>query len=146
MRYTLLISILSLFLFISCSKSKSSTAPTLKFKSVSTTQLNNQQLLSFTLSFTDAPGNLLDSIFVEEVVPNCTGSNFDTYYPIPSFPASKNQSGDIVVTFGYNVSGYSSISPQCQENDTASFRFAIRDMQNNTSDTVSSPKIILYYP
>jgi hypothetical protein len=145
MRYALLLTILFVVLFVSCSKEKNTTSPTLKFKSVNTTQLHNQELIYFTLAFTDPQGNLFDSIYVDEVVPNCPASNIDGYFPVPSFPASKNQKGDIVVTLGYNVSGYTSISPQCQENDTAVFRFAVRDLNNNTSDTVSSPPIILYY-
>ena len=145
MRYLLLITIVSMLIFASCSKKDLTSSPTLRFKSVNTTELHQQGLINFTLSFTDGPGNLLDSVYVQELVPNCPSSNIDGYFPIPAFPTSKNQKGDIVVTFGYNVSGYTSISPQCQENDTAVFRFAIRDINKNASDTVSSPPIILYY-
>ena len=145
MRYTFLFSILVLF-SLSCKKDKFSSTPSLKFKSVNTTSLHNQQLLQFNLSFTDAEGDLTDSIFVREVVPNCALSNFTALYPLPAFPTTKNQKGDLTVTFGYNVSGYSSISPKCTQNDTAVFRFVLRDKANHASDTVSSPPIILYYP
>ena len=145
MRYLLLLTIVSLVVFASCRKNTANSAPTLKFKSVNTTQLHQQELIHFTLAFTDGPGNLLDSVYVEEKVPNCPTSNLSGYFPVPAFPTSKNQKGDVVVTFGYNVSGYTSLSPQRQENDTAVFRFAIRDVNKNTSDTVSSPPIILYY-
>lgn len=145
MRYLLLITIVSLLVFASCRKNNANDAPTLKFKSVNTTQLHQQGLLNFTLSFTDGPGNLLDSVYVQEIAPGCPSSSFDGYYPVPAFPTSRNQKGDVVVTFGYNVSGYTNISPQCQQNDTAVFRFAIRDINKKTSDTVSSPPIILFY-
>ena len=112
---------------------------------MNTTQLHNQQLIQFTLSFTDAEGDLTDSIYVQEVVPRCSNSNFDQLYPLPPFPTTKNQKGDINVTFGYNVTGYSSISPKCQANDTAVFRFVLKDKAQHASDTVSSPPIILYY-
>lgn len=130
---------------MSCSKEKFSSTPSLKFKSVNTTSLRNQQLLQFTLSFTDAEGDLTDSIFVQEVVPDCAFSNFSTLYPLPVFPTTKNQTGDLTVTFGYNVSGYATVAPKCTQSDTAVFRFVLRDRANHASDTVSSPKIILYY-
>ena len=145
MRYTILFSIFLLLLFAGCKKSKFSTTPSLKFKSVNTTRLHNQQLIKFSLSFTDAQGDLTDSIYVQEVVPGCDNSNFGALFPLPGFPTSKDQKGDLDVTFGYNVSGYTGISPKCQKNDTAVFRFVLRDKALNASDTVSSPLIILFY-
>lgn len=145
MRYAILFSIFLLFLSVSCKKSKFSTTPTLKFKSVNTTQLHNQGLITFTLSFTDAEGDLTDSIFVQEVDPTCANSNIEGLFPLPLFPTSKDQKGDLSVTFGYNVSGYTSVSPQCPpQNDTATFRFALKDKAQHVSDTVSSPVIIIY--
>lgn len=146
MRYTVLFSILILFT-TSCTKDKFSSTPSLKFKSVNTTELHNQQLLTFTLSFTDAEGDLTDSVFVQEVIANCPTGNFSELYALPSFPTSKNQKGDLAINFQYNgSSGYTSISPLCQESDTAVFRFALKDHANHVSDTVSSPTIILVYP
>ncbi|MEO8412169.1 MAG: hypothetical protein ABI472_00860 [Ginsengibacter sp.] len=150
MRYTLLFSIL-LLLFMSCNKDKFSSTPSLKFTSVNTTQLHNQQLIQFTLSFTDSEGDILNNdsaLYIQQVVPDCLASNTDSYYPLPDFPTTKNQKGDIIVTFSYNsVVGYTSLlTPQCQKNDTAVFRFALRDQAKHVSDTVSSPPIILYYP
>jgi hypothetical protein len=145
MRYTILFSIFLLLLFVGCKKNKFSTTPSLKFESVNTTQLHNQQLIRFDLSFTDAEGDLTDSIFVQEVVPNCAASNIEGLFPLPVFPTTKDQKGGITVTFGYNSSGYTSVSPQCPpENDTAVFRFALKDKAQHVSDTVSSPVIIIY--
>jgi hypothetical protein len=140
MRYTLLFSIL-LLLVTSCSKDKFSSTPSLKFESVNTTGLHNQESLRFTLSFTDAEGDIMDSIYVQKLTANCTNSNNDALFAIPSFPSTKNQKGTINVTLNYN-----DISPKCQENDTTVFRFALRDLAHHVSDTVSSPTIILYYP
>lgn len=144
MRYTLLFSILIL-LFTSCKKQNYSSTPSIKFESVSTTQLQRNQTIKFTFSFTDAEGDILDSVYVQELVPNCQASNVEGLFPIPTFPSSKNQKGTIDVTLGYNVNNYANISPQCSQNDTAVFRFALRDQANHVSDTVSSPKIIIYY-
>ncbi len=147
MRYPVLISIILFTLFSACKKDKFATIPSLKFKSVNTTTLQTGQQIQFVLSFTDAEGDLTDKVFVEEIVPNCKLSSFKDTYQVPSFPTSKNQKGDITVTFGYNTSnpGLANISPQCQRNDTAVFRFALTDAAMHTSDTVSSPPIILVY-
>ena len=145
MRYTILFSIILFLLCVGCNKDKFQTTPSLKFVKTNTTQLQNQQLIEFTLSFTDAEGDLTDSIFVQEIVPGCPGSNLQGLFPLPLFPTSKNQKGDIKITFGYNVNGYTSVSPQCPPlNDTATFRFALKDKAQHVSDTVSSPVIIIY--
>ncbi len=144
MRYTFLIAILLLIL-ASCTKSKFSSTPSLKFKSVNTTDLFSQGVITFTLHFTDAEGDLTDSLFVQEVVANCPASDLSGLFALPSFPTTKDAQGDITVNFGYNRSDYLSISPQCQENDTAVFRFALRDKALHVSDTVSSPVITIHY-
>lgn len=147
MRYPILISIFLFTLFSACKKDKFATTPSLKFKSVNTTTLQTGQQIQFVLSFTDAEGDLTNKVFVQEIVPNCTLSSFQDTYQVPPFPTSKNQKGDITVVFGYNTSdpGLSNISPKCQRNDTAVFRFALTDAAMHTSDTVSSPPIILVY-
>ena len=146
MRYTVLFSILLCVIFTACTKDKFNSTPSLKFKSASTTFLPPGQLIQFTLSFTDGPGNLSDSIFVQKIEPTCAASSFPAYYPIPTFPTTSNEKGDFVLTFGNNAStSYPNISAQCQRNDTAVFRFAIKDKENHMSDTVSSPPIIIIY-
>lgn len=141
MRYTLLFSIL-LIITWSCTKTKFSSTPSLKFKSVNTTQLHPQELLNFTLTFTDAEGDFSDSgsLFVQKIVPNCPGSNGDQVFVLPVFPATKNQKGDINVSLKYN-----DIAPQCApQNDTAFFHFVLKDNAKHVSDTASSPAIIIY--
>ncbi len=140
MRYAVLFSIF-LFVFLSaCKKDKFSTTPTLKFKSVNTTILQQGGNILFTLSFTDAEGDLSDSLFISKIEPNCVNSNFsNAKYPLPPFPSGKNQSGDILITFSYN-----DVSPKCfPRNDTAIFKFLLKDKAQNKSDTISSPPIII---
>lgn len=146
MRYTLLFSIFLFVIFIGCKKKDSGSVPTLKFKSVNSTEIHSGDLIEFTLSFKGGSITGTDSVVVQETVPNCPGSSFSVLYPLPAYPATKNQNGEITVTFGYNAQGgYQDISPKCQQNDTAVFRFALKDNQQHVSDTVSSPTIILYY-
>ena len=148
MRYTILFSIFLFVTFISCTKDKFSTTPTLKFENVSTQDLHPGGVIIFTLSFT-YKGTLTGNLLVQELVPLCSGNGLDSInspYNIPSFPSSQDQKGEITVTYGYNVTGYSPItSPQCSpRNDTAIFRFVLMDKAMHVSDTVSSPPVIIY--
>ncbi len=145
MRYTVLFSIFLFAILTGCNKDKYKSTPSLTFKSVSSTRVPPGSVVKFTLTFTDAEGDVSGSVYIEKNEPTCAASSFSETDSIPSFPATKNQKGDIVVTFGNNVSSLENISPQCQRNDTAVFRFAIKDKANHVSDTVSSPPIIIYY-
>lgn len=137
MRYTILFSISILFL-VSCKK-KYNTVPSLTFKTVNTSLLKPGQTIKFTLKFTDAEGDLTDTLFVIKSVPKCAGSNFTAPYLLPAFPTSKNQSGELVVTYAY-----ASINPQCSgKNDTAVFKFVLRDKALHKSDTAVSGTIII---
>ena len=147
MRYTILFSIFLIIILAGCSKDKFGTTPTLKFKSVNTTQIHSGSLLIFTLTFTDAEGDISDSLYAETIVPNCKESERSQSFPVPVFPTTKNDKGDLTVIFRYNASdpSYFNFSPQCQMNDTTVFRFALTDKANHTSDTISSPPIVFIY-
>jgi hypothetical protein len=140
MRNTILFSIFILFLF-SCNKHKYTTAPQLKYKSVNKKELHRGEVLQITLSFTDAEGDLStdSALYVRKVVPRCASSSFDQYYLLPPFPTGKDQSGDILVTYSYN-----DVNPLCNRNDTAVFKFILRDKAKNKSDTAVSDQIIIY--
>lgn len=140
MRYKILISIFTLFLF-SCKKDKYTTVPQLKYKSVNTKTLHRGETLAMTLTFTDAEGDLTDSITVQKIVKACpdrSNSSFTQLYKIPTFPTSKNQTGNIVVTYSYN-----DVNPTCNRNDTAIFKFVLRDQAKNKSDTAVSDPIVI---
>ena len=143
MRNPVLISIFVLFLF-SCNKNKYSTTPQLKYKSANKKVFSSGDLIQFTLSFTDAEGDLQDSLYVEKFEPKCVNSRFKQMYKIPAFPTSKNQSGELTITYGYNVSSYPPIlPPQCAKNDTCVFKFVLKDKAQNKSDTAVSETIVL---
>jgi hypothetical protein len=146
MRYTLLFSIFLIVIFTGCKKKDAGASPTLKFKSVSATELRSGDMIEFTLSFTGGSTSGTDTVTVEKLVPYCFSSSFVEKYPLPSYPVTKGQNGEITVTYGYNASSsYQNIAPQCQKNDTAVFRFSLKDNAQHVSDTVSSPTIIIYY-
>ena len=139
MRYPVLISIFLFAFLSSCNKDKFATKPSLKLKSVNTTVVNQGGSLIFTLSFTDAEGDLTDTMFITKFEPNCVNSRFNAKYPLPTFPTGKNQKGDVIVTFDYN-----GVSPKCfPRNDTAVFKFVLKDKAQNLSDTVVSQNIVI---
>ncbi|MBS1738776.1 MAG: hypothetical protein JSS98_19520 [Bacteroidetes bacterium] len=147
MRYPVLSAIFALLLFCSCNKEKFNSVPSLKFSTVNNTDLYSGEVLKLTLTFTDAEGDVSDTIYVIKSVPGCALSGFSQAYKVPDFPSSKNQKGDISVLFGYNsndptlpdVKG-----PKCNMNDTAYFKFVLKDKQNHLSDTAVSPAIIIH--
>lgn len=144
MRYSLLFSILILFLF-SCKKSKFSSVPSLTFKSANTHLVNRGDVLIMTLSFTDAEGDLTDSLFIQEKVLNCAVGGFaKDIRALPVFNTTKNQEGEILVSYGYNNNYPSPLpNPQCNRNDTAIFRFVLKDKAQHKSDTAVSDKIVI---
>lgn len=143
MRNTILFSIFFLFL-ISCNKDKYTTIPQLKYKSANKKVFSSGDIIRFTLSFTDAEGDLQDSLYVEKFEPKCVNSRFKQLYKLPTFPTGKNQAGEIIVTYGYNVASYPPIlGPQCNRNDTCVFKFVLKDKAKNKSDTATSETIVL---
>ena len=147
MRYTILFSIILLILSAGCGKNKFSTTPSLKYVSENTRVVQSGEEIRFTLSFTDKEGDLTDSLILSKEVVNCPAGNAVQLYPLPVFPTTKDQKGEIVVTLLYNVNGVNTIgSPQCQaQNDTSLFKFVLKDKAQHYSDTASSPSIIIIH-
>ena len=144
MRNCLLIAII--LLFAGCSKDKFGTTPTLKFEDVNTTTLTPGSLLQFKLSFTDKEGDISNSIYVKKIVPGCENSGFEQEYSVPSFPSTVNQKGELLISFSYNydIAGYPDVKgPQCDHDDTATFQFVLKDVSGHTSDTITSPPILI---
>lgn len=145
MKTKILLGLMAVIFLAACSKDKYTTKPQLKFKEVNNRVLQRNQTLRFTLEVTDAEGDLMDSLWVQKVEPKCANSNFTAKYKMPTFTSVKNFKGDIEICYAYgNNLGCPVISgPACARNDTATFRFWIKDKGGNRSDTVSSSTIVL---
>lgn len=145
MRNTILIAVVSL-IFLGCTKDKFSTTPQLTYKSVSTDRLSPNQVIQFSLSFTDAEGDVVDTMYVQKVSLNCAASNFSERVPIPDFATNKNLKADVLVSYanGINNPPYTTVASRCNYNDTCYFRFMLKDKANNKSDTVRSETIVIY--
>lgn len=146
MRNTILIAVVS-FIFFGCTKDKFSTTPQLTYKSVNTDRLSPKQIIQFSLSFTDAEGDVIDTMYVQKVSLNCAASNFFQREPIPDFATNKNLKGDILVSYAngiINDQRYPTVASKCNFNDTCYFRFMLKDKANNKSDTVRSETIVIF--
>lgn len=135
-----------ILLLTGCKKNKYTTVPQLKYKSVNTTVLAPGNIIRFTLSFTDAEGDLSGDLYVEKFDPKCDKSGSRDIYALPSFPTSKDQAGEISVSYGYNVPGFPVpiLPPQCSNrDDTCVFKFVLKDKAQNVSDTAVSETIVI---
>src|SRR3954463_8583255 len=135
----ILLTIFALGVLLGCSKDKYTSKPQLTYKKENTKVLNRNQSITFTLEVTDAEGDIQDTIWVQEVVKNCSASGGTFTYLMPAFPATKNLSGEIQVCYSYgiNLDCPAIKEPQCRNrNDSAVYRFWLKDKAKNVSDTV----------
>ena len=139
MRKTILISMIILFFASGCNKNKYNTVPSLKYKSVSSKELRNFQTIQFRFTFTDKEGDLTDSLYIIEKVPHCNYNGPVISFKLPSFPTTKNIGGDILFNMTHN-----DFPVQCFGNDTATFKFFIKDAAKHISDTATAETIIIY--
>lgn len=147
MNTKILVTLFILGVLSGCGKDKYTSKPQLTYKGVNTKELNRNQTLRFTLEVTDAEGDLQDSIWVEEVVRNCSVSGFKSQYKMPDFTAVKNFKGEIEVcySFGTGLECPPIVDPgRCQgRNDSAYFRFWVQDKEKNVSDTIKSEEVVV---
>ncbi len=144
MRYLFIIAMAGV-LFTACNKDKFSSTPRLTYKSVNTTVLNPNEVITFEFNFTDKEGDV-DSVYVEKVVPSCTNSQEKEMYPVPVLPVTRMMDGTLWLSFanGVSVPGYFTLqTPQCGHNDTCVFRFMLRDKAGHKSDTVNTGTIVI---
>jgi hypothetical protein len=140
MKTKILFAVLVTAFLAACDKDTYQTKPQLTLRKVNTNVLSRGQDLVFTIEVTDAEGDIQDSMFIQEIVKNCANSGFtNARYRMPQFTGTKNLKADIEVTYNYNL-----VPPKCpQRNDTATFRFWIKDNAKNMSDTLVSPTIVI---
>ena len=127
---------------IACDKDKFETKPSFEIKNINNTEIGPGEMLIVTMKYTDAEGDLAGGqIGVQKLVPQCPFSEFtDTLkYTVPNdVPSTNNQKGEIELRFPYI-----NINPFCNFNDTATFRFWVRDRNGHTSDTVTTGTIVI---
>jgi hypothetical protein len=146
MRSKILYSLLLTLFFAACTKDKFTSKPQLSFVKFTKDVVRPGDVFQIVLEVTDKEGDIQDSIFVEKFVANCPGSGFKTRYKLPTFSEIKNLKGQLEICYGYGINlGCPIITgPFCpNKNDTAVFRFYVRDLAGNVSDTLTTPTVIL---
>lgn len=130
---------------IACTKDKFQSKPQLELKRVNPTTLNPNNFITFDFVVTDSEGDIQDTLYIQKIVPGCTNSSYSLKYKMPNFAATKNLKADVEVTFFHGLApGYVAIGdPQCNRNDTCTFKFWLKDKANNRSDTVTISNIVI---
>lgn len=147
MKAKILILLAIVVMFYNCNKDTYTTKPQIKVKSLSSTRLSSGDLLLIQLEFTDAEGDIQDSLYIQKVSKACPGtsSEFKVGYPVPDFTPTSNLKGVLELNYAYNVNinGYKTITGCGNRNDTTYFRFWLIDKAKNVSDTITSDNIVL---
>lgn len=131
-----------------CSKSKFTTKPQLKIKSINSTDISGSQNLIIILNLTDKQGDFSSFFAVKKTVNSCPGSNFldSSLFQIPQdFLNTKKTQGDVTITLDRIRRGANNcLAPGGGVKvDTAVYSFWTRDMAGNVSDTVSTEPILI---
>jgi hypothetical protein len=139
MKANLAILVLSLsILLLACGKDKFETKPRLEIKDYSGKEIEQGEILKIRLNYFDKEGDIRDRVNVFVLPP--AQDKADTFrYNLPEFPDNVN--GEITFQLDYDF-----LKESITENDTLVFRFAVSDKMGNTSDTISSEKIVIRLP
>jgi hypothetical protein len=144
-----------LLLLAGCGKDDFATKPSLKFKSISSYDVANRGTFEIRLEYTDAEGDLSiadSALTIIRTVARCPAATINFRYQLPTIPATRNSSGDIVIKYAVNTPDYTNqgytLYPLGTCNvgtrpDTTSFRFFIRDKAGHVSDTVQLDRPVL---
>jgi hypothetical protein len=135
-------------MFYACKKDTYTTKPQISMKSISATTLSQGDLLTFNISFTDAEGDIQDTLWVQKISRTCPGTpgaQFISRNRVPNFTPTSNLKGILEINYAYNanIPGYSTIVGCGTKNDTAYFKFWLQDKAKNVSDTLVSENIVL---
>jgi hypothetical protein len=135
-------------MFYACKKDTYTSKPQLSIKSINSTVLKQGDLLYFQIQFTDAEGDIQDTLWVQKVSRTCPttfGVQFTSKNKVPDFTPTSNLKGILEIGYGYNanIPGSNTIAGCGTKNDTAYFRFWLKDKAKNVSDTISTENIVL---
>ena len=144
MKTIILFVFLFLFTALSCNKDKFQTKPTIEIKSLNTDEVVPGETLEINMEYTDKEGDLSDGILTyirirtnSTAIPNpAANDQVDTIFSaIPEFPV-KTQ-GDISLNIPYSF-----MNEDPGRNDTMFFKITVKDIRNNTSDTVTTRSVV----
>lgn len=145
MNAKLLIAVIACFFITACTKDQYTTKPQLEFKSLNGEAFPKQSNLFFKFTVTDKEGDIQDTMWVQKISFSCREGEFLTGYRMPVFSSTKNLKVELDVnyTYGELAGTYPIITGCVQRDDSCYFKFWIKDLAGNVSDTVTSPTIKL---
>jgi len=143
---SIILSLIACSLFFACSKDSFTTKPQLKIKKINTNRLLFGQELKIEVEFTDAEGDVQDTIWykrVSKVCPSESAVRAEDKLKIPNFESIKDQKGVFEFSFIYGKiqTGSIFLNPCATKNDTSYFKFWMKDKANNYSDTITTENI-----
>jgi len=132
-------------MFYACKKDTYTTKPQISIKTINRTTLSSGDVLLFDIEFTDAEGDIQDTLWVQKISKTCPSNTFLSANKVPDFTATSNLKGLLEIGYSYNTSNqtYQTIQGCGTKNDTTFFKFWLKDKANNRSDTISSENIVL---
>ncbi|PWT78332.1 MAG: hypothetical protein C5B59_02025 [Bacteroidetes bacterium] len=136
-----------LFFVVACNKGNNGQL-SLTIKTVSSNDVAVGEPLQILFDFTEK-SSVIDSIMMMKIRINqkTTETVRDTVgYPVPTYP--KNSRGQIRLSLDYNLDLISAINPPPIdsahfESDSLILKFVAKDLDNHTSDTVSTGLIVV---
>ena len=151
MRNTIIIFLISL-IAVSCGKDKYTSAPQIRFKSVSPNAVrsdahsNDPNLPYITINVTDAEGDFGDTayVFIKRIINNVPHYRLDSFrMPDISSIATKNFQADIRIN-SFDILRGDSTRPSRPKVDTLNFEIYIKDFAKNKSNVITTPDPIYY--
>ena len=135
----------TLIVVIACSKNTYNTKPTLKVKTLSSIEVNNGDVLTVQLQVTDKEGDVTDTLFMRRVrlnkKPTAASNRLTDSFHLKVPDAANFSDAVIQLDLKYNDYLVDAINPT--ENDTITFRFALKDKAGNVSDTITTDPIVV---
>ena len=129
-----------ILIITACNKDKFQTTPTIKIKDINSDVITPGGTLKITVQSSDKEGDegggVLTYIRVRTSVAIPTNDQADTVnYDIPSFPKTPQKDIQVNVDYGF-------MNEDPLRNDTMYFKFTLRDVAGNQSDTVTTKPVV----
>lgn len=129
-----------------CKKEGITTKPKLIFKSVTSNHVAHNQNIAFTFDFSDKEGDYNDSIWVIKVSSSwCENPSFadSAKWKMPDLSGQGNKNGELEIRMFYVTDLAAQTCDFTDTLETAIFKFLIKDLAGNISDTAFSPPITI---
>ena len=128
-------------LVVACSKDKLETRPSIKIKSINSTEIYPGMDLRITLQYDDKEGDLGNGQLtylrnrLNIMYPVINDLADSVSYPLPDFPKTSTGEIDLIIPGNF-------LDENPNQNDTMDFKIFVIDVAGNVSDTITTPTIV----